>query len=106
MKKSILILSFLSLTISCFSQKVENVTKTLKETIDNYLKQTIEVNEIPGSAVAVIKNGKIIYEQYYGKSSIDENTLINENSIFRLYSTTKLITAVGIFQLIEKNKLS
>jgi CubicO group peptidase (beta-lactamase class C family) len=106
MKKLILILSFISLTISCFSQKVENSKNVLKQQIDNYLKETIEVNEIPGAAVAVIKNGKVIYEQYYGKSSIDENTLVNENSIFRLYSTTKLITAVGIFHLIEKNKLS
>lgn len=106
MKKSILVLSFLSLAISCFSQKTENSKKGLKQKIDNYLKATIEVNEIPGSAVAVIKNGKVIYEQYYGKSSIEENTLVDENSIFRLYSTTKLISAVGVFQLIEKNKLS
>ncbi|KVV16439.1 serine hydrolase domain-containing protein [Flavobacterium sp. TAB 87] len=106
MNKSIFILSFLSLTISCFSQKVESSKKDLKQQIDNYLKETIEVNEIPGSAVAVIKNGRIIYEHYYGKSSIDDNTLVDENSIFRLYSTTKLITAVGVFQLIEKSKLS
>lgn len=106
MKKLILILSLLSITISCFSQKVENSKNVLKQQIDNYVKETIEVNEIPGAAVAVIKNGKVIYEQYYGKSSIDENTIVYEKSIFRLYSTTKLITAVGIFQLIEKNKLS
>lgn len=106
MKKLILILSFLSIIISCFSQKVENSKNVLKQQIDNYVKETIEVNEIPGAAVAVIKNGKVIYEQYYGKSSIDENKIVYEKSIFRLYSTTKLITAVGIFQLIEKNKLS
>ncbi|TRX00140.1 serine hydrolase domain-containing protein [Flavobacterium gawalongense] len=106
MKKSILIISFLCLTISCFSQKAKNSKNNLKQKIDNYLKEIIEVNEIPGSAVAVIKNGKVIYEKYYGKSSIEENTLVNENRIFRLYSTTKLISAVAVFQLIEKNKLS
>ncbi|MFV5684377.1 serine hydrolase [Flavobacterium sp. GB2R13] len=106
MKKSILVLSFLSLTISCFSQKIENSKKELKQKIDNYLKETIVVNEIPGSAIAVIKNGKVIFEKYYGKGSIEENTFSDENSIFRLYSTTKLISAVGVFQLIEKNKLS
>jgi len=99
MKKLIFIL-FLLLTINIFSQKI------YKDEIDNYLKETIEVNQIPGAAVAVIKNGNIIFEKYYGKSSIQDNTVVNQNSIFRLYSTTKLITTVAVFQLIEKNKLS
>lgn len=106
MKNSILILSFICLTISCFSQKTKNLENNLNQKIDNYLKETIEVNEIPGAAVAVIKNGKIIYKQYFGKSSIEENRLVDKNSIFRLYSTTKLITTVAVFQLIENGKLS
>ena len=106
MTKSILIIAFLCLTISSFSQKAKHSKNDLKQKIDNYLKEIIEVNKIPGSAVAVVKNGKVIYEQYYGKSSIEENILIDKNSIFRLYSTTKLISAIGVFQLIEKNKLS
>ena len=102
MKKSILILFLSILSISSFSQTKNG----LKQKIDNYIKETVEINEIPGLAVAVIKNGKIIYEQNYGKSSIEENTIVSKKSVFRLYSTTKLITAVGVFQLIEKDKLS
>lgn len=106
MKKSILILSLFCLTISSFSQKVKNSKNSIKQKIDNYIKETVETNEIPGLAIAVIKNGKKIYEKNYGKSSIEENTIVDEKSIFRLYSTTKLITAVAVFQLIEKEKLS
>ncbi|WP_035664317.1 serine hydrolase domain-containing protein [Flavobacterium sp. ACAM 123] len=106
MKKSTLIISFLFLTMSCFSQKTENSKNSLKQQLDTYLKETIEVNQIPGLVVAVIKNGKVIYQQFCGKSSLEDNTIVDENSIFRLYSTTKLITAVGVFQLIEKNKIS
>ncbi len=106
MKKSILILSLFCITISSYSQKTKNTKTDLKQKIDNYIKEEVEINEIPGLAIAVIKNGKVIYEQNYGKSSIEENTVIDKKSIFRLYSTTKLITAVAIFQLIEKEKLS
>lgn len=105
MTKLILILSFFFLSLSCFGQNVKNLNNLQKKT-DNYLKETIEVNQIPGAAVAVIKNGEIIYEQYFGKSSIEENTTIDKNSIFRFYSTTKLITTVAVFQLIERKKLS
>lgn len=100
MKELILIITFSCLAISCFSQKA------IDQEIDDYLKETIKINQIPGSAVAVIKDGKTIYEQYYGKSSLEANTLVDENSIFRLYSTTKIISTVGVFQLIEKSKLS
>lgn len=102
MKKSILILFFIFISNSGFCQTKND----LKNKIDNYVKEIIEINEIPGLAVAVIKNGKIVYEEYYGKGSIKENTIIDSKSIFRLYSTTKLISAVAVFQLIEKNQLS
>lgn len=102
MKKSILILFFIFISNSGFCQTKND----LKNKINNYVKEVIEINEIPGLAVAVIKNGKIVYEEYYGKGSIKENTIIDSKSIFRLYSTTKLISAVAVFQLIEKNQLS
>ncbi|NIF06652.1 serine hydrolase [Chryseobacterium sp. Tr-659] len=92
--------------MNSFAQNVKTSQNDLQKKIDHYLKETIEVNKIPGASVAVIKNGKVIYEQYFGKSSIKENTIVDRNSIFRLYSATKLITTVAVFQLIEKNKLS
>ena len=101
MKKSILILLYLLCSISTFCQTKDD----LKQKIDNYIKEVIEINEIPGLAVAVIKDGKTIYEKYHGKGSIEENTIIDTKSIFRLYSTTKLISAVAVFQLIEKKRL-
>ena len=102
MKKTFLILFSLFVSISSFSQSKND----LKQNIDNYVKEVIKINEIPGLAIAVIKNGKTVYEQYYGKGSILENTSVNSKSIFRLYSTTKLISAVAVFQLIEKNQIS
>lgn len=106
MKKSALIITFLSLTISCFSQKSNRSETELTQKIDNYIKEIIEINEIPGTALAAIKDGKVIFEKYYGKSSLAENLNISENSVFRLYSTTKIMTTVSVFQLIERNQLS
>ncbi|MFV8344628.1 serine hydrolase [Flavobacterium sp. ZB4P13] len=85
---------------------MKNTEKETKQNIDNYIKEVIDVNEIPGLALAVVKNGEVIYEGYYGKTSLEENTPVDQNSIFRIYSTTKLISTVGVFQLIEKGKLS
>lgn len=94
------------MTISCFSQKSNRSETELTQKIDNYIKEIIEINEIPGTALAAIKDGKVIFEKYYGKSSLAENLNISENSVFRLYSTTKIMTTVSVFQLIERNQLS
>ncbi|MHA7607905.1 serine hydrolase domain-containing protein [Elizabethkingia meningoseptica] len=89
-----------------FSQKKESPENELQQTINNYLQQTIKENEIPSLAVGVVKDEKILFEGYYGKENAEGNNPINENSIFRIYSTSKLISTVGVFQLIEKGKLS
>lgn len=87
-----------------FSQKNDN--KVIKQKIDSYIKEVIEINEIPGVALAVIKDGKVLYENYFGKASLENNKAVDKNTVFRLFSTTKLITNVAVFQLIEGGKLS
>jgi len=104
--KNFLFAFFVLSSIVVFSQKKEIPKTELKQTIDNYLQQTIKANEIPGLAVGVVKDGKIIFEAYYGKENLEGNNPVNQNSLFRIYSTSKLISTVGVFQLIEKSQLS
>ncbi|MBS7230515.1 serine hydrolase [Flavobacterium psychroterrae] len=100
MKKLIFILPLLFLCNFGFAQK------ETEQEIDNYIKEVIQINEIPGVALAVVKDGKVIYQKYFGKASLEENKAVDKNTAFKLFSTTKLITNVGVFQLIEKGKLS
>ncbi|MFH6949796.1 serine hydrolase [Flavobacterium sp. FlaQc-51] len=104
MKKSFLITVLLLVFNLTFSQKKEeNLTE---QKIDNYIQEVIAINEIPGVALAVIKDGKVVYEKYYGKASLEENKAVDKNTAFKIFSTTKLSTNVGVFQLIEQGKLS
>lgn len=57
-------------------------------------------------AVGVVKNDKIIFQKYYGRENLESDKKVDSNSLFRVYSTTKLITNVAVFQLIEKGQLS
>lgn len=103
MKKSLCVALLFVFNLS-FSQNKES--KSTKDEIDNYIKNVIEINEIPGVALAVIKDGKVIYENYFGKANLEENKAVDKNTAFKIFSTTKLITGVGVFQLIETGKLS
>src|SRR6187402_2230368 len=103
MKKSLFAALLFVFNLS-FSQNKEG--KSTQEKIDQYIKNVIEINEIPGVALAVVKDGKVIYEKYFGKANLEENKAVDKNTAFKIFSTTKLITSVGVFQLIETGKLS
>jgi len=74
--------------------------------VDTYVNIILERHGIPGAAVAVMQNGKIIHENYYGQASIEFDVPVSNKSIFRIYSLTKVMVSNCIFKLIEDKKLS
>lgn len=101
MKQSILTALFFNISILGFSQTAEQ-----SKAIDSYIKNVIQINEIPGMAVGIVKNDKITFQQYYGRENLESDKKVDSNSKFRIYSTTKLIANVGLFKLVEDGKLS
>jgi CubicO group peptidase (beta-lactamase class C family) len=65
----------------------------------------MELHNIPGLALAVIEGDKVVYENYFGKASLENNIQVGEKTLFRIFSATKLITSTGVFQLIQEGKL-
>ncbi len=76
-----------------------------KNKLDNYFSQ-LEKNNKAMCRVAITKDGKLIYENYIGFSSVESKIQNSELTKFRIGSITKVFTAVMIFQLIEEGKLS
>ncbi|TLF45297.1 serine hydrolase [Maribacter aurantiacus] len=98
-----LLVSFFS--ISCSEPKEEtNSTEVVKD-VDAYLKNAIELHNIPGLALAVVKGDEVLYENYFGVASLNDSSSVTTNTLFRIYSATKLITTTGVFQLIENEEL-
>ncbi|HZX10969.1 MAG TPA: serine hydrolase domain-containing protein, partial [Acidobacteriota bacterium] len=60
----------------------------------------------PGVALAVIKDGEIIYEQGYGMADLEHNIPINPKTVFRMGSTSKQFTAACIAILSLQGKIS
>ena len=60
--------------------------------------------KIPGGAVALMKDGKLVYSKGFGKA--DSNVHMKANQLFRIASLSKPITAVTIMKMIEEGKLS
>lgn len=60
----------------------------------------------PGCALAILKDGKIIYEKDYGMSNLEYNIPISPSSIFHVASISKQFTAAAIITLSLEGKLS
>ncbi|MFD2567430.1 serine hydrolase [Pseudotenacibaculum haliotis] len=101
-----LLLSLLFI-VSCSEHKGSpDKPKQVHEKIDHYISSLIKADEIPGMAIAVVKDGQIIHKKNYGLANIAHNVPVTDSTLFRVYSTSKLITIVAIFQLIEVGKIS
>lgn len=68
------------------------------ENIDAYMTGLVTNQEIACGALIVRKAGEIVYKGKWGDCNYD--------SIFRMMSMTKCITAIGILKLVEQGKLS
>jgi CubicO group peptidase (beta-lactamase class C family) len=60
----------------------------------------------PGAAVAVIRDGKLIYEKGYGLANLEYDIPINPETVFHVASVTKQFTAMALVLLEEDGKLS
>jgi CubicO group peptidase (beta-lactamase class C family) len=62
-------------------------------------------NNTPGGAIAVVKNGKRIYEATYGMANLEKGQRINSETQFWIASVTKQFTAAAIYLLASTGKL-
>ena len=88
-----------------FSYSVKAQVLTTSQ-IDSLVQKTMRTFNVPGMAVAVLKDGKIYHKNTYGISSIKTNAEVNENTLFGVASNTKAFTAAALGQLIDQGQLT
>lgn len=62
--------------------------------------------DTPGCALAVIKDGQIIYKRGYGMANLELAVPITTTSVFKVGSIAKQFTAMSIVMLAQRGKLS
>lgn len=72
---------------------------------EKYVSNIMKEEQIPGVAIAISQNGKVIYEKGFGVSDLENNSLINSETIFGTASITKSFIALTIMKLEIEGKL-
>ena len=95
----VLMLALLILNLSACQKQ------TLQEQMDAMFTE-YSGNNMPGAALLIIQNDKILLSKGYGVANLEKNQPVSVTTNFRLASITKTITATAILQLVDAGQLS
>jgi CubicO group peptidase (beta-lactamase class C family) len=99
-------LLFLLLFIAPLSQYAQtpSTDARLKE-IDEYAVKAGQDWKVPGFAMAIVKDDKVIFAKGYGVRELGKPAPVDEHTLFAIASNTKAFTAAAIAMLIDEGKL-
>ena len=72
---------------------------------DRMMTDFMQKYHLPGAALAVAKDGRIVYARGFGYADLDMKEPVKPETLFRIASVTKPFTAVAVLQLVERGKL-
>jgi len=74
--------------------------------LDAYVARAMKALDVPGMAVAIVKDGKVVVSKGYGVRKLGEATPVDENTLFGIGSNTKAFTAAALATLVDEGKIS
>lgn len=70
-----------------------------------FVESTLELWQVPGAAIAIVREGEIIFLQGFGKRNIAEDMPTTPHTRFALASGTKAFTTMALGMLVDEGKL-
>ncbi len=100
----------ISLFIFCGGRitQAQNVNrgKFVADSLDTYINRALTNYRIPGAAVCIVKDGRIVLMKGYGIKELGVPAKVDQNTLFMIGSNTKAFTATIMAMLQEEKKLS
>jgi CubicO group peptidase (beta-lactamase class C family) len=105
MKKiiSFIIVAYCLFPAYSFSQQQPSF---ITDSLDSYIQQGMRDWNIPGLAIAIVKDGKVVVMKGYGVRDMESKEPVDENTLFMIASNSKLFTATALAQLEFDKKIS
>jgi D-alanyl-D-alanine carboxypeptidase len=74
--------------------------------VDRYVLEEMRNRQIPGLALAVVKDGVVVKNRGYGLADVERNVPVTPETRFNIASVDKQLTAALVMMLVEEGKLS
>ena len=99
MKKSLFLLFILFQIQYVSAQQTEKL-------VDSYMNKAVTDWNIPGVAIAIVKDGKQVLSAGYGLRDASKDEKVDEHTLFAIASNTKAFISASIATLVEEGKLN
>jgi CubicO group peptidase (beta-lactamase class C family) len=73
--------------------------------LDAYVSRAMRDWEIPGLAIAIVKDDSVVFLKGYGVRQLGKSAAVDERTLFAIGSTTKAMTAAAIGMLVDEGKV-
>ena len=73
--------------------------------IDRVVTQTMKEFQVPGVAVGIVKDGKLVFAKGYGVRALGEPDPVDADTVFAIASNTKAFTTTALATLVDSGKL-
>src|SRR5262245_12383493 len=77
----------------------------LQTELEPKIKDVIQKGKLPGFAIGVVRNGKLIYTKGFGVAKLGTTTPVTPRSLFHMASVTKTFVATAVMQLVGQGKI-
>ena len=104
MKKNFILL-LLAFPAWCLAQ-TDSLPSFVKDSMDTYVSKALTDWQIPGVAVCIVKNGKVVFMKGYGVKEMNGTDKVDENTLFMIGSNSKAFTATAVAMLDAEKKIS
>jgi len=106
MNKRGIAIAALALTSSLASGQTSKATEAARaKEMDAYVAKAVKDWNVAGLAIAVVKDGRVVFTKGYGVREIGKPATVDTSTLFAIASTTKAMTAASIGMLVDEGKL-
>jgi serine beta-lactamase-like protein LACTB len=100
-----LLVVFLALPPNCAKAQEAQLALPTRTQLEDTISKFMSANSVPGLSAAVVLNGRHVWSEGFGFADLENNVPASAQTLFRLASVSKPITATAAMQLWERGTL-
>ncbi len=97
------VIAFISLALVCFKTYAQPTF--INDSLDTYVTREMQRWQVPGLAIAIVKDGKVVIQKGYGVKSFDKPEPVDEYTLFQIASNSKAFTGTAIAWLNSEKRV-
>jgi len=91
--------------LMCCSPAVAQLIPAQAKAVNALVKSYVSEHHIPGLSIAVVQEGRVVLTEGYGLADIENNAQAGADTVYRIASLSKSITATAAMKLVETGKI-